>query len=169
MVTDAGAQHLFKGLVSPLACPAVQVHALQAKPDGLLLVLPVLSGERSISNNLSTHHAVCPPACSTWESLSGSCTGRGSIGWGTARLQYLNEVQDVPEDGVLLPSVCLGSVLVALSSQDLELGTQELCILVVQVFLPNNQGDLEKTKLQALPTTAITTKGLEDHWGSFPA
>lgn len=54
VVADAGAQHLFKGLVGPLACPAVQVHALHAKSDGLLLVLPALSGERGISNNLGT-------------------------------------------------------------------------------------------------------------------
>lgn len=58
-------------------------------------------------------------------------TAQGSSGF-----QYLNEMQDVPEDGSLPPSVCLGSVLVALSSQDLELGTQELCILVAQVLLP---------------------------------
>lgn len=61
VVADAGAQHLFEGLVGPLACPAVQVHALQAKSDGFLLVLPTLSRERGISNNLGVS-PVRPPA-----------------------------------------------------------------------------------------------------------
>lgn len=54
VVADARAQHLLKGLVGALACPAVQVHALQAKSDGLLLVFPSLSREKGISNNLGT-------------------------------------------------------------------------------------------------------------------
>jgi len=89
----------------------------------------------------------------------------GWAGKGTASLQYLDEAQDVPEDGVLLPSVCLGSVLVALGRQDRELGTQELHILVAQVLLPKKHGGLERTRLQALSTAAITRTGLGGHQG----
>lgn len=137
VVADAGAQHLLKGLVGALACPAVQVHALQAKSDGLLLVLSTLSRERSISNNWGTS-SMSPgsPQRGIMRQLGSSHTMAGQ---GTTRLRYLNETQDVSEDGSLPPSVCLGSVLVALSSQDLELGTQELCILVAQVLLPKSR------------------------------
>lgn len=47
MVPDSGLQDLFKGVVDPSPHPAVNVDALQSKPDLLLCEVLVLEDQRS--------------------------------------------------------------------------------------------------------------------------